>query len=118
MHTAPVKTETVNCYQQTLLVSSWLTRKLADGGCFGVRLGMQLLLLTQIMAQASYLHTEDVSTRDEKFGLPLIQSLQEPARQVPNPATSQYRQGPSLVSIATENQARHKQQQANVASIR
>ena len=44
-----------------------LTHKLAEVGCFGVRVGVQLLLLTQIMAEASDLHTEDVSLSDLQF---------------------------------------------------
>ena len=47
--------------------SFMLTQKLADVGCFGVRVGVQLLLLTQIMAEASDLHTEDVSVIDIQF---------------------------------------------------
>ena len=52
-----------------------LTQKLADVGCFEVRVGVQLLLLTQIMAEASDLHTEDVSLSDLQFILRLIQFI-------------------------------------------
>ena len=50
-----------------------LTQKLADVGCFGVRVGVQLLLLTQIMAEASDLNTEDVFPIDIQFRLILFQ---------------------------------------------
>ena len=49
-----------------------LTQKLADVGCFGVTVGVQLLLLTKIMAEASDLHTEDVSLIDLQFRLILL----------------------------------------------
>ena len=40
------------------------------------------VILTQVVAEASDLHTEDVSARDEKFWLPLIQLLDQSPCQV------------------------------------
>ena len=65
-----------------------LTQKLADVGCFGVRVGVQLLLLTQIMAEASDLHTEDVSLSDLQFNLFLLQRFSKLSSQVPNSANN------------------------------
>ena len=65
-----------------------LTQKLADIGCFGVRVGVQLLLLTQIMAEASDLHTEDVSVINLQISLILFQSFQKLSSQVPNSASN------------------------------
>ena len=62
--------------------------KLADVGCFGVRVGVQLLLLTQIMAEASDLHTEDVSVIDLQFRLFLFQRFSKLSSQVPNSANN------------------------------
>ena len=74
--------------------SFMLTQKLADVGCFGVRVGVQLLLLTQIMAEASDLHTEDVSVIDIQFilrvrvNLFLLQRFSKLSSQVPNSANN------------------------------
>ena len=65
-----------------------LTQKLADVGCFGVRVGVQLLLLTQIMAEASDLHTEDVSVINLQFRLFLFQRFSKLSSQVPNSANN------------------------------
>ena len=65
-----------------------LTQKLADIGCFGVRVGVQLLLLTQIMAEASDLHTEDVCLIDFQFRLFLFQGFQKLSSQVRNSANN------------------------------
>jgi hypothetical protein len=65
-----------------------LTQKLADVGCFEVRVGVQLLLLTQIMAEASDLHTEDVSVIDMQFRLILSQRFSKLSSQVPNSANN------------------------------
>ena len=53
-----------------------------------LRLSNWRLLLTQIMAQASNFHTEDVSTSDVEDGLPFFQNFHKTASQVCNPATS------------------------------
>ena len=66
-----------------------LTQKLADVGCFEVRVGVQLLLLTQIMAEASDLHTEDVSVIDIQLRLFLFQRFCILSSQVPNSANNQ-----------------------------
>ncbi len=57
--------------------------------------------LTQVMAEPSDLHTEDVSASDEEFGLPLVQSLNKSPRQVthPEPTTEQFIQHRLLVEI-------------------
>ena len=65
-----------------------VTQKLADVRCFGVRVGVQLLLLTQIMAEASDLHTEDVSVIDMQFRLILSQRFSKLSSQVPNSANN------------------------------
>ena len=65
-----------------------LTQKLAYVGCFEVRVGVQLLLLTQIMAEASDLHTEDVSVIDMQFRLILSQRFSKRSSQVPNSANN------------------------------
>ena len=65
-----------------------LTQKLADVGCFEVRVGVQLLLLTQIMAEASDLNTEDVSLIDIQFRLFLLQRFSKLSSQVPNSANN------------------------------
>ena len=65
-----------------------LTQKLADVGCFEVRVGVQLLLLTQIMAEASDLHTEDVSVIDIQLRLFLFQRFCILSSQVPNSANN------------------------------
>ena len=65
-----------------------VTQKLADVGCFGVRVGVQLLLLTQIMAEASDLNTEDVSLIDIQFRLFLLQRFSKLSSQVPNSANN------------------------------
>ena len=65
-----------------------LTQKLADVGCFGVRVGVQLLLLTQIMAEASDLHTEDVSVSDIRCRLIIFQRFSKLSSQVPNSANN------------------------------
>ena len=68
--------------------SFMLTQKLADVGCFGVKVGVQLLLLTQIMAEASDLHTEDVSVIDLQFRLFRFQRFSKLSSQVPNSANN------------------------------
>ena len=65
-----------------------LTQKLADVGCFEVRVGVQLLLLTQIMAEASDLNTEDVSLIDIQFRLFLLQRFSKLSSQVRNSANN------------------------------
>ena len=65
-----------------------LTQKLAYVGCFEVRVGVQLLLLTQIMAEASDLNTEDVSLIDIQFRLFLLQRFSKLSSQVPNSANN------------------------------
>ena len=65
-----------------------LTQKLADVGCFEVRVGVQLLLLTQIMAEASDLNTEDVSLIDIQFRLFILQRFSQLSSQVPNSANN------------------------------
>ena len=66
-----------------------LPQKLADVGCFGVRVGVQLLVLTQIMAEASDLHTEDVSVIDPQFRLIPLQRCDKLSSQVRNSANNQ-----------------------------
>lgn len=87
--------------KQTLLfvefaryLSSTVMYKLHSHSCqhpINVKIGMYWTtsaprcVLTQVMTEPSDLHTKDVSARDEKFCLPLIQSLYKLSCQVTHP---------------------------------